>query len=229
MTITRRAVLISLLATAWAVPASAQNAPTFASKQIVVSGGLIAAGGYGIGDQTADLRRSGTNVTPFTLFRAESEIGGAPGLDVRLAYALSRAFSVEVAGMFSRPELGVHISADAESAPAADATEEIGQLTLEVSGLWHLPGQTLGTRARPYVIGGAGYLRQLHEDRYLVETGSVIYGGGGVHVWLRGRSRGQRPMGVRGEASLVFRNSGVEFEDKRRMYPRLSALGFIAF
>ena len=228
MTIMRRCVLIGLLASAWAASPSAQSPPAFASKQVVVSAGLIAARGYAIGDQTADLRRSAANA-PFTLFRAESGIEGAPGFDARLAFAVSRAFSVEVAGTFSRPQLGVHISQDAESAPTTDATEDIGQFTLEISGLWHLPGRAIGARARPYLIGGGGYLRQLHEDRYLVETGSVAFGGGGVHYWFRAPRRGQRALGVRGEASLVLRNRGIEFEDKRRAYPRLSALGFIAF
>ena len=229
MTTMRWYLLVCVLVSAWAATPSAQSAPAFESKKVVVSAGLSAARGYGVGDRTADLRRSGTSTSPFTLFRAESGIEGAPGFDARLAYALSRAFSVEVAGTFTRPELGVHISADAEGAPVTDASEDIGQFTFEVSGLWHLPGRTMGTRARPYLIGGLGYLRQLHEDRYLVETGSVAYGGGGVHYWFRGRVRGQRAMGIRGEASVVVRNRGIEFEDNRRAYPRLSVLGFIAF
>jgi len=229
MTIVHRCALVCCLASAWAATLSAQSAPAFESKQLVVSAGLIAARGYAIGDQTADLRRSGSNTAPFTLFRAESGIEGAPGFDARLAYALSRAFSVEVAGTFSSPQLAVHISQDAESAPETDITEAIGQFTLEVSGLWHLPGRSMGARARPYLIGGGGYLRQLHEERYLVETGGVAYGGGGVHYWFRAPRRGQRALGVRGEAALVVRSRGIEFEDKRRAYPRLSALGFIAF
>jgi hypothetical protein len=223
----RGVTLVCLLASAGS--AFAQSAPAFESKQFVVSAGLLTSRGYPIGDRTADLRRNATNATPFTLFRAESDIEGAPGFDARLAYALSRAFSVEVAGTFSRPQLRVRITEDAESTPSIDAGEEIGQFTVDVSGLWHLPGRTLGSRARPYVIGGGGYLRQLHEDRYLVETGSVAYGGGGVHYWFRGGSTGQRAMGVRGEASIVMRSRGIDFEDKRRTYPRLSALGFIAF
>lgn len=227
MSALRSVTLVCVLASAG--NAFAQSAPAFESKQLVVSAGLLAARGYPIGDRTADLRRNAANSTPFTLFRAESDIRGAAGFDARLAYGLSRAFSVEVAGTFSRPRLRVQITGDTESAPATDAAEEIGQFTVEVSGLWHLPGRTLGSRARPYLIGGGGYLRQLHEDRYLVETGSVAYGGGGVHYWFRGGLGGQRAMGVRGEASIVMRSRGIDFEETRRTYPRLSALGFIAF
>ena len=161
--------------------AQAQAPPGF-EKQIVVSAGLAAAGGYPVGDRTANLRRNGNGQPePFTLFRAESAFENAPGFDARVAYALSRAFSVEVSGTFSRPTLGVRITQDSEAGSESRSSESIGQYTVEFSGLFHLPGRVLGAAARPYVIGGGGYLRQLHEGRFLVETGRVGYAGGGVH------------------------------------------------
>ena len=53
-----------------------------------------------------------------------------------------------------------------------------------------------GSRLAPFVAGGAGYLRQLHEDRTLAETGQIYYAGGGARYWLRGghgTGRGRRP------------------------------------
>jgi hypothetical protein len=199
-------------------------------QRVIVSAGLAAAGGYPVGDRTFDLRRNGTPPEPLALFRAESSFENAPGFDARVAYALSRAFSVEVAGTFSRPTLGVRITQDDETASESRSSESIGQYTVELSGLFHLPGRPLGTAARPYVIGGGGYLRQLHEERLLVETGRVGYAGGGVHYRLRGDgSAGRRTMGIRGEVCLVVRSRGIDFENKNRAYPRFSALGFIAF
>jgi hypothetical protein len=221
--------LIGSLIVGAAAGAHAQGAPAF-EKKIVVSAGVGAAAGYAVGDRTAELRRNGTAAAgPFTLFRTESRLESAPGFDARVAYALSRAFSVEVAGTFSRPTLAVRITQDSEGVAETRSSESIDQYTVEFSGLFHLRGRTFGGAVRPYVIGGGGYLRQLHEDRYLLETGRLGYAGGGVHYWLPGRSGKQRTMGIRGEACVVVRSRGIDFEDKNRVYPRLSALGFIAF
>jgi hypothetical protein len=229
MTAVTRRWLALVLVVSSSVGASAQDAPAFRSRQVIVSAGLAAASGYQIGQRTADLRRNGAGTDPLPLFRTESAFDAAAGVEARVAFALTRAFSVEGGGTFSRPTLGVRITQDSEGAPDTRATESISQYTVEVSGLYHLPGRTLGTSARPYLIGGGGYLRQLHEDRFLLETGGLGYAGGGVHYWLRGKTGRSRPVGIRGEVSVVVRSRGIDFEDRSRVYPRLSALGFIAF
>ena len=75
--------------------------------------------------------------------------------------------------------------------------------------------------------GGAGHLRQLHEDRTLAETGRVYYAGGGARYWLRGGHGRARPAGLRGEFRLNMRDRGIDFEDKMRTYPTVSLLLFI--
>jgi hypothetical protein len=225
-----RALVVSGLAVGfWVVNVQAQTPSRPDAPRLVVSAGLVAARGYAIGARSAELRRNSTTAAdPFTLFRTESTIDSAAGFDMRVAYALSRAFSVEAAATFSRPSLGVRVFQDSEGAPETRASESIDQYTVEVSGLWQFPGRPLGAKARPYVVGGAGYLRQLHEDRVLAETGQLGFGGGGVQYWLR-RRPGKRAFGIRGEACAVFRTRGIDFEDKRRVYPRLSALALVGF
>jgi hypothetical protein len=213
----------------WVINAQAQTPSRPDAPRLVVSAGLVAARGYAIGARSAELRRNSTiTADPFTLFRTESNIDGAAGFDVRVAYALSRAFSIEAAATFSRPSLGVRVFQDSEGTLDSRVSESIDQYTVEVSGLWQFPGRPFGAKARPYAIGGAGYLRQLHEDRVLVETGQLGFGGGGVQYWLR-RNAGKRAIGIRGEACAVFRTRGIDFEDKGRVYPRLSALALIGF
>jgi hypothetical protein len=76
----------------------------------------------------------------------------------------------------------------------------------------------------PFVDGGAGYLRQLHEDRVLIETGRTFYAGAGVK-WrssaARPRGLGQRLV-VRADARLVSRTGGVDVDDERRNYITVS-------
>ena len=196
-------------------------------KRFTVSAGLIANGGYELGDRNAELRgNSGTGATTFTLFHADGAMERVAGFEARFAYALSRALSIEVGGTTSRPDVNVTIEQDVESSGTTLVAETLSQYSVDVGGLFKLPWPRQTPRLQPYVIGGAGYLRQLHEDRLLVETGHTIFGGGGVQYAFRTRGY---PLGVRAEARLVRRVGGIDFEDKSRSHPSISAMGFIGF
>ncbi len=136
--------LIGSLIVGAAAGAHAQGAAAF-EKQIVVSAGVGAAAAT---RSAIAMPSSGATEpqrqTPFTLFRTESRLESAPGFDARVAYALSRAFSVEVAGTFSRPTLAVRITQDSEGVAETRSSESIDQYTVEFSGLFHLRGRAFG-------------------------------------------------------------------------------------
>ncbi len=226
-----RSVLVALLVIVGAHRAAAQGAgPMFGLEHLTLSAGMSGSAGYAIGDRNAELRRNSMGTpSPFTLFRARSVLEGAPGLEARLALAFSRLLAVEVGATFAKPHLDVTITQDGEGNPSSSIVETISQYTIDVGGVVQLPWVKLGSRARPYVIGGGGYLRQLHEDRLLVETGSLVYVGGGVRYWLRGGSATSRALGVRADARYVRRMRGIDFEDRSRGYATFSALGFVGF
>jgi hypothetical protein len=71
----------------------------------------------------------------------------------------------------------------------------------------------------PFVSGGAGYLRQLHEDNAEVVSGSEIHGGGGVKIWM---GSGARRFGVRIDAGVSSRSNSISFEEKRRILPTVA-------
>ena len=85
----------------------------------------------------------------------------------------------------------------------------------------------MGRRLAPFVIAGAGYFRQLHEDRTLAETGRIYYAGAGARYWVRGGHDQSRPIGLRSEFRIKMRSKGIDFEDKTRTYPTLSVFVFI--
>ena len=93
--------------------------------------------------------------------------------------------------------------------------------------VWHLPRRG-GARLRPFVIGGGGYLRQLHEERTLVETGQLYYFGFGARYWLRGGSGTARAFGLRGDLRANLRRGGIDFEDKNRVFPTLAVHLFLS-
>jgi hypothetical protein len=228
-----RAVVLTIALLGLSTAAGAQTpSPSQPDRRFIVSGGLSWLGGYGLGITTATLRRNepGT-ATPdlFTLFQADTSLERTFGLDTRLAYALSPAFEVEVGGAFSQPKVSASISQDQEGEPVVLSDQQLMQFTLEGSLLWNVAAIDLGPRAMPYVIGGAGYLRQVDDDRANVETGLVTHIGGGVRYWLTGDARSRRAFGLRGEARLQFRSGGLEFEDKVRMAPALNVLATFAF
>lgn len=231
MTNARWTIVVALVVMAASDRAAAQGrGPVVRPNRLTVSAGLIASAGYAIGDRNAELRRNSTGTpSPFTLFHAQSALNRATGLEARMALAFTRLLSIEVGGTFTTPQLGVTITQDNEGDPLTVVAEDISQYTVDVGAIIQLPWIRLGARARPYVIGGGGYLRQLHEDRLLVETGSLAYVGGGVRYWLRGGPLTRRGLGVRADTRYVHRARGIDFEDRSRGYAAISVLGFVGF
>jgi len=227
-----RALVVGVVLLGFAASALAQAQPSSRGPRFTVSGGLSGLGGYPLGSTTATLRRNEPGTTTpgdFTLFQADTSLERAFGVDARFSVALTRAFDVEVGGAYSQPRLAASISGDPESDPIVLSDQRLKQFTVDGSLIWRLPGIDLGSRAMPYVIGGAGYLRQIDDDRVKVETGTVGHLGGGVRYWLRGSANARRALGVRGEARLQIRSGGIEFEDKRRVFPAVYVLGTLGF
>lgn len=226
----RRAVIAALILGWPAVALGQDTGPSFRPKRLTVSAGGVFAGGYRVGDITANLRRNTTGTpTPFPLLRAESAIGRTAGADLRVGVALTRAFEIEAGASYATPELGVTISQDDELGEGAFASERIEQYAVSVGGVYLIPRLRLGSRFRPYAIAGGGYLRQLHEGRLRVETGGTIHVGGGLRYWARGGGPRQRALGARGEVRYVRRSGGIEFEERARGFPSVSVLGFVGF
>lgn len=229
----RHALLVALVLTGCASSAVAQpQDPAPRAHRFTLSGGVSWLGGYPVGGNSATLRRNepGT-VTPnsFTLFHADASIERALGAETRLGYALTRGFELEVRGAFARPRVAVRISQEAEGEAVVVSDEDLSHFVVDGSIVWHLSRFALGSRARPYLTAGAGYLWQLYEDRVQVETGGLAHIGGGVRYWLRGGDSSRRALGLRGEARLQLRSGGVEFEDKTRISPVVHVMGFFGF
>jgi hypothetical protein len=85
------------------------------------------------------------------------------------------------------------------------AEESIDQYLFEVSAVWHF-GMSSSGRTTPFVYGGAGYLRELHEGEALVEEGVEIHAGGGVKWWFGSG----RQWGVRADAGISMRDGGAD-------------------
>ena len=212
-----------------AVGAQAQESPDLRAHRLVLDGGVVWSGSYAIGDRTAQLRgnAAGASPAPFTLFAASSEVGSVTSAVARLGFTLTPRLALEGGATFGLPRVHVAISQDSEAgAPRIDG-EQLKQYLVDAAVVWHLPVRW-GTRVRPFVIGGGGYLRQLHEERTLVETGQLYYGGLGARYWFRGGSGTARAFGLRGDVRANVRRGGIDFEDKSRVFPTLAVHLFVS-
>jgi hypothetical protein len=210
-------VLIALLGLTARAEAQRQpgvDAPRRGSVE--ASGGGMFARGFELGSLTAELTRS-TPTDQFDLFTSDSEITGFPGAYTRLGYYLTESLSVEGGLRYARPILSVRLSGDAESAPSVTADETVSHYIFEGSALWHLRGLSFGSgSAIPYIGGGAGYLRELHEGNQLVETGQEYHAVAGLNYWL---GSGRHRFGLRMEGGLSARRKGFDPDDSLRTLP----------
>jgi len=212
-----------------AAGASAQEAPVFRPHRMVLEGGIGWSGGYAVGQVNAQLRGNapGSTPPPFTLFSASSDLSRAPGVSVRVGVTLTPQLIIEGGGGFAMPRVGFAIARDPEVGSQRIEGEQLKQYLFDGALVWHLPLR-LGSRARPFVIGGGGYLRQLHEERTLVETGEIYYGGVGARYWLRGGAGTTRSFGLRTDLRANVRRGGIDFENKVRVFPSLAVHLFLS-
>ena len=181
-----------------------------------VSGGGMFGPGFELGSLTAELTRS-TPTETFDLFDTETKVSGFPGAFARIGYYLSDGVSIEGGLRYARPVLSVRLTGDAESAPDTTAEETLSHYLFEGSLVWHLRHLSFASgRAIPYLAGGGGYLRELHEGNQLVETGQEIHALGGLKYWL---GSGARRFGLRIEGGVSARKKGFDNEDAFRTLP----------
>ena len=210
------ALLASAPAVVWAQIYIGGDAPRRGS--IEVSGGGAFASGFEMGSETATLTRS-TSGDRFDLFTSESRVSVFPGAFARLGLYINRGISVEGGIRYARPKLSVRLSGDAESATDETATEIATHYLFDGSVLFHLNAISFaGGRGVPFISGGGGYLRELHEKNELVETGSEYHATAGLKYWL---GQGDHRFGLRVEAGFSARQKGLDNEGERRTRPMI--------
>jgi hypothetical protein len=179
--------------------------------EISVLGGIF--GGGDLGDGRATMLTNDVPTSEDTsLFTTSARIDAAPIVEGRLGVRLWRKFWIEGGVGYAQPTFAVDISADVEGAPDVTASSTLTQVTADV-GVQH---RWSGVRFRPFVMGGAGYLRQLDGPRTTAETGWLAYGGGGMLVRVAPHSVGfWRHVALRGDVRVAWLRDGVVLNEQR--------------
>jgi hypothetical protein len=187
-------------------------------------------GGASLGSADANLRANATTKQPYRLFSTDSDVATGKSLHARVGFALSRRFAVESGVVFSHPRIRTSVSGDVEGAPALTVDEAVDQYFIEAALVVRLDEIRLGRRTVPFVAGGVGYLRQLHEGLTVIEEGHLYHLGGGVRHWLLTRDRGfVKSAGLRADGRVYVLVSGISFDG--RPGPHIAASGsfFLGF
>lgn len=189
--------------------------PTPRAGSWELSGGYTFVAGYDFDASNAELTRNTTAGNErFVLFISDASVHAAHSIGGQLGYYFSPRWAVEGGLRFGRPVFRMELSDDAEGAPDTVAEEKIDQYLFSTSVVYHFSGGR--NSIVPFVAGGAGYLRELHEAQELVETGAEYHASAGIKNWF-GNAR--RRFGLRAEGGLSFRDGGFDFEDKVRVVP----------
>jgi hypothetical protein len=218
--------LLIAISTLHAIPALAQSRPP--PSRVEVGVGMLWDGSNPFGTRAANETTASSGT--LSLFSTTSELAAAIGFEGRIGVRVAKSLVVEGQFSYMKPELRVAASADAEGAAAVTAGDVIQQFTIGGRALWFIPGRRWPPRLAPFAMAGGGYLRQLHEQATLVQTGRFYQFGGGVSVLLVSSSRSHATgAGVRFDLSALVRSKGVAFDDGSRTAPAAGASAFVRF
>jgi len=218
----------------WLVAAVTLHAPRANAQtsgprsRVEIGAGLLWAGSLPLGARPATETTSpgGTSV----LFNSSSQLSGAAGLSGRIGVRVTRSLVVEGDASYLKPQVRVSLSGDAESAPPITAIESVEQYTFGAKALWYLARGRSPSRLAPFAMAGGGYLRQLHEQATLVETGRFFQIGGGVSAMLATRPHFHtKGAGLRFDVSALIRSQGVAFDDEAKTSPAAGVSVFVRF
>ena len=223
-----RARLVLSVVTIWAAAAGAASAQVWVGSDaphrgsFELSGGVIWSGGYDLGSRPAtETRNPGTGAGSFDVFTTSTQLTAATGGQARAAVYLMRSLSVEGGVQYLRPQLSTRVANDVENAPDLTAGETITRYVVDGSLVLYLNKWSFaGGRGAPVVLGGGGYIRDVHAGTELIETVSEIHAGAGIRLWF---GTGAHHVGLRAEAGVTQRNGGFDFSDDKRMLPTAGA------
>jgi hypothetical protein len=209
--------------------ARAQNAAEPLLGRYELAAGVTWSGPAAFGSRDASLTTAAGS--RYRLFSASTDLAGAPALDLRLGRRLTRLVQAEIVAAYSSPMLTTSISNDVETGAASVASESIRQITIVGAIVVSVPRWRVGRRILPFVTGGGGYLRQLHEGDTLAQTGRIFHVGGGATIPMasRARPRGVKQFGIRADVRALMSTGGVALDGGRHTSPAVAVSAFARF
>jgi hypothetical protein len=225
---TMGAIVMCVVSIGYVRPAAAQAVPATGPGRLEVSVGTLWVGHQALGSNDANETTPGGGKQK--IFTTSSDLASVAGLEGRIAVRVIRSLEAEVQVSYGTPQLTIAIASDIENAPAATAIETVQQFTIGAGVVWYMPFRPRTSRLAPFLTAGGGHLRQVHQERTLLQTGQYYQVGAGVKYLLFARPRGfVNAFGVRMDVRAVVRRMGVAFDKSMHTSPAFGAAAFARF
>jgi hypothetical protein len=226
MTRRMRAALLVMALCALADRAALAQTPASDAGRLELSVGGAWLGAESLGSATAAETTGTLSMLP--LFSTTSTLAGAPVVEARIGWRAWRALTAEAQASYGTPELRIAVSGDAEGAAPLTAVERIQQFTIGGAIVWYPPIRA--PRVAPFITAGGGYLRQLHENATLAQTGRYYQFGGGMTVPFASRPGARlSAVGLRIDVRAMVFVDGVAFDGAGHVAPAAGASLFLRF
>jgi len=173
-----------------------------------LAGGFAFMTGIDFGSRDANLTANDPGDPAYPLFHTATKLGAGTGIDARIAFNVTRTVAAEGGFLWVRQTLRTHITGDIENAPNTTLTQPLDTYVMEGAVVVHLvKAQFAGGRGLPFVLGGAGYRRQLDDRQILTSSGPAFDAGGGVKYFFVRHSRGVlRDIGLRADGRVYVQS-----------------------
>jgi hypothetical protein len=160
------------------------------------------------------------------VFRSATSFDQVACPEVKVIVGLTRVLDFEGAVAYGRTHLTTRITQDPEALNVT-ISEQVSAYVLEAGVAAHL-ARWRGRHSAPFVSGGAGYLRQIHDDRTHIEDGPSWYAGGGARIPLKDENaRGLKSAALRFELRATILAGGSTLDGGRHILP--SVIGGVFF
>ena len=208
-------VVLAVLAAA-ASPAAAQTRASAGLLDVAVGALYMNRSPLTSGDAKETTPTGGS----FSLFSTSTTLSAMTGGELHVGVHVTRHLELFGAGSFGSRQLRIEATNDTENAAAVTASERLQQFTFTGGALWFLGG----SRLAPFLSAEAGQLRELHEDKTLVESGLVYMAGGGISMLFA--ERGSAGLRLAGRAVV---RSKQFLLDTKRVSPAVGLSVFVRF
>ena len=231
-----RSLVVGLSVFSWALCEPSPSAAQIRVRPGVVEigGGLALTASAELGSAEATMTSNQTGVpTRYNFFKVDNKIDAEKAVAVWGGVNVTPTVGLEVSFERSRPALKTTVTGDAEGV----ATTTLGTSSIRqdiVGGNFLFYGNGLRfdeQKTVPFVLVGAGYLRQQDDDQETKETGRIYQIGLGFKWLARIASSGRAGgPGLRLDVRYRVRDGGFDFEEgARRGFLTGSVTGMVAF
>jgi opacity protein-like surface antigen len=217
-------LLAVILGSSLAAPAAFAQVP---AGRVEVSGGAAWVGAMAFPSVASEQVTSGGGRR--LAFNTRTTLDASVGPSVSVGVRLSRLLTIEGGLLYSPTSLTTAITNDVEGVSNTSVETSVTQYLFEGGLVARLERWRVG-RIAPYVTGGAGYVRQLYEDRVLLETGQAFYAGGGLYYERSSSPRSAlKATGLRADVRALVMRDGVAPDSRNHVAPRVTVSFFARF